>query len=249
MKHFVGVAIGVYLAVLVGSSSLSWGAHSCSELFASQPAIIDQRVEKNRFVTDRRLYEYQATLHPDFMFALSRLSPDQHWIDLGAGKGNALIDFARSFKNINQAPELTAVAYKLDRWFSLPSFSGKLKSQVGAFESQNTSAWKKADVVTDVFGVLSYTHTLSAALQKTFDLLDTNGELYIETTPYATRVRWNDEYLPLLDFLARIPGLEVVGKYGQIKVIKRTETIKVPNLKLINYKDDAPPTRQFEVVP
>lgn len=204
-----------------------------------------QRMEKNKFITNRGLEEYFYELHPDFKTKLKSLGSQDHWIDLGAGKVHAQIDFLKTFSSNNQAPQVTAVAYKLDRWFPVPRFSGKLTVKEGLFEKMATQDFTKAAVITDVFGVLSYSKDLSLSLQKTVDLLETKGELYILTTPYTTRIQRGNETFSLIEYLATIPGLKVEGRWGVIKVTKEVNNLLIPQLELHSFKDDAPPYRQF----
>lgn len=236
----------VFSLVLLFSGVMASASEQCSSLFLVQSWEVSSRVQKNKFVTNRDLHEYREVLHADFMNSLSKLTPDQHWVDLGAGKANAQIGYIKSFLNPLSAAHATAVAYKLDRWFSPPKFDGKLQIKEGAFEQQPTAAWKKADLVTDVFGVISYTRDLHTSLQKVFDLMNVKGEFYIFATNYHTSIRVSEKkHLSLIDFLATIEGIRVEGRYGTIKITKEAENILVPRLELQKYVDDAPPTRAF----
>ncbi|XGC82300.1 hypothetical protein ACES2L_07365 [Bdellovibrio bacteriovorus] len=222
----------------------------CEDLFKEFPrpatATITDKVAKNNFITDRTLWDYTHDLHPDFAKALERMTPESHWIDMGAGKAKALIEFMKSRDSENR-PFTTAVAFKIDRWFGMPTFEGKLQTHEGLFEHQPTNQWRKADVITDVMGVFSYTTDLSTTLQKNFDLLKVNGELYISTSAYGSQFRVNGETLSLEAFLTLIPGLKVEGKWGNIKITKEQENIKIPVLELERYKDESPPIRLFKV--
>lgn len=243
MRQFLVFAFSL---VLLFSGATASASEQCSSLFLVQNWEVSSRVQKNKFVTNRDLYEYREVLHADFMKSLTGLTPDQHWVDLGAGKANAQIDYIKSFSNHLSAAQTTAVAYKLDRWFSPPKFDGKLQIKEGAFEQQPTASWKKADLVTDVFGVISYTRDLQTSLQKVFDLMNVKGEFYIFTTNYHTSVRVSEKKsLSLMDFIATIEGLRVEGRFGTIKITKEIENVIVPRLELLKYVDDAPPTRAF----
>ncbi|WP_063205253.1 hypothetical protein [Bdellovibrio bacteriovorus] len=246
MRQLRSSIIVLALAIM---ATPTWANVTCSSVFEDAAWVITTRVEKNKFATSRDLWEYKYMLHKDFSVSLSRLTPSQHWVDLGAGKANAQIDYLKSFSNSSSAASATAVAFKLDRWFSPPKFDGKLQIREGAFESQNTSQWKKADLVTDVFGVVSYTHDLHTSLQKTFDLMNVGGEFYIHATNFATSIRTPERNLTITDFLESIDGLKVEGRFGTIKVTKLKENVQIPRLRLIKFKDDAPPSRSFELLP
>lgn len=228
------------------SLPLSASPPRCEGLFAFDwtPSTL---VSKNKFVTSRELWEYTAYLHKGFETKLKSLTSDQHWIDLGAGKANAQLDFLKTFSNELDAPLATAVAFKVDRWFPVRKFKGRLQIREGMFEAQPTHKWPKADLITDFFGVLSYSKDMHTSLQKTLDLLVVGGELYIHGTYANTRIRVGEESLGLLEFLSRIEGLQVEGKWGTVRVTKLQQDVLVPRLQLLRYKDDAPPMRSFEV--
>lgn len=197
-------------------------------------------------MTNRGLWDYQTLLHPGFGEKLSSLNSSHHWIDLGAGKAKAQVDFLLTFADLRQAPQNTAVSFKLDRWFGVPHFQGKLNVKEGMFEKQDTHSWVKADVITDFFGVLSYSRDLGTSLQKTFDLLKVGGELYLHSANHVTHIKTPDGvFRTLTEFFRTIDGLSVEGDFGNLKVTKLKEEILIPALELANYKDDAPPIRNF----
>lgn len=233
---------------LLFTFSRSLAAETCEGLFTPETWTVTDQVKKNDFITDRDLSEYLHQLHPDFVKALRNLRSDQHWIDLGAGKAIAQIDYLKSFDKISDAPLTTAVAYKLDRWFRPRSFNGKLEVREGVFEAQDTASWKEADVITDVMGVISYTKDLTTTLQKVFDLLNVHGELYLEFTPRNTNVKTSETTHMLLGFLSRIDGITVSGQYGIVKIVKLQETIVVPQLEITIYKEAHPPYRTFRLI-
>ncbi|MBO9667867.1 MAG: hypothetical protein J7501_13780 [Bdellovibrio sp.] len=244
MRH---LQIWLMVLTLMAIASLSQAASFCDEVFTQKAPLITQRVVKNDFVTNRHLDEYLKILHPDFANRLTQMTSKNHWVDLGAGKATAQIEFIKTFSDRDLAPQATAVAFKIDRWW-MPSLGGKLKTQEGAFEAQPTSTWQKAELVTDVYGVLSYTADLGRSLQKTFDMMSVQGELYILALPYGTEVRIAGKGLSLTEFLQTIPGLKVEGSNSQIKVTKTQETIQVPLLNALRYTDGGPPLRLFEMI-
>ena len=245
MRHFWTLALAI---ALITPLCPAHAAERCEDLFAPKEWEITDQIKKNDFITDRDLSEYMHQLHTGFVPAIRKLRSDPHWIDLGAGKALALTDYLKSFDHIENAPQTTAVAFKLDRWFRPRSYNGKLQIREGVFEAQDTSTWKKADVITDVMGVISYTKDLTTTLQKVFDLLNVHGELFLEFTPAATSIKMNGTTHKLLEFLERIDGISVTGKYGILKVVKNREHISVPQMELVTYKVSRPPSRTFQVI-
>ncbi|WP_413558677.1 hypothetical protein [Bdellovibrio sp. HCB209] len=247
LRHGLVFALALSEIILSSPALAQSEAPKCAQVFQEQKLLITDRVAKNQFVTNRHLEDYARELHPDFKNSITKLSANQHWVDLGAGKALAQIDYIKSFDKNTDAAFVSAVAFKLDRWFSPKSYNGKLQVHEGAFESQPTHTWKKADVVTDVYGVLSYTGNLSVSLQKTIDMMNTGGELYLLMTPYGTSVRSGETNIPFFDFVKSIPGLKIEGTASQVKITKTAETVIIPPLQLVRYKDEAPPLRLFQL--
>jgi SAM-dependent methyltransferase len=244
LRHFATL---ILISAIALSAAIASAQELCSSLLFGESWYISEQVATNRFVTDSDIYYLRQQMHSDFSASLAKLGPDQHIVDLGAGKGIFLTDFLKSFKDISKAPQATAFAYKIDRWLPLPKFKGKLSAKEGVFELQSISTWKKADMITDTFGVISYTHDLNKTLQNIFELLNLHGELYITTTNFTAT------FLPtkatLQEFLETIPGLRVEGQWGSLKVTKEQENIRIPHLRFIDLKEGYPPSRTFEIIP
>ncbi len=237
----------LFFITLILFFGMAQGAGLCSQIFTSSVFVgVSESVLRNKFVTSRDLHEYRYQLHKDFAAKVDSLTSNQHWVDLGAGKANAQIDFLRE-RDASSRPLMTAVAYKLDRWFSAPKFSGRLQIKEGAFELQETAQWVKADLITDFFGVLSYSKDMQTSLQKTLNLLKVGGELYIYSTQWSTSIRVHDKSYNLGDFLSLFPGLRVEGQFGTLKITKLDENIQVPEMVLMKFKEDMPPSRTFTV--
>jgi len=221
----------------------------CEKLFQNFMTISKSSlVAQNNFETSRKLNDYTQMLHSDFKKSLDILTHKNHWIDLGAGKVNAQIDYLKSRQYSENSARLTAIVYKFDRWFLMPKLRKKINIIEGAFENHNISSWQKADLVTDVFGVISYTLDLSETLQKVFELLNTNGELYIHAKSYYTKIETPNGLMNLADFLFSLKGLKVEGAFGILKITKLEPNINVPYLKLKNYLPDSPYVRTFELI-
>ncbi len=109
---------------------------------------------------------------------------------------------------------------------------------------------KKADLITDVFGVLSYTEDPGATLQKYVDLLKPGGEIlvYLGTSGRENTVRVGNTEISLREWMNTIPGVEVaplneklwgneawdVGfkikvAPNQVPRIPKTRLMKIPN--------------------
>ncbi|MEK2688934.1 hypothetical protein [Bdellovibrio sp. GT3] len=243
--------VAVLLTMACFSSNAQAAAPLCSEVFTPSRAsipLITKRVAENIFATNRNLEDYSLELHPDFKVSIAKLTANQHWVDLGAGKATAQIQFLKSFKNKSDRPQMTAVAFKLDRWFKPSTFNGKLSIQEGAYEAMPTASWKKADVVTDLYGVLSYTTDFSGALQKTVDMMNVHGELYLLALPWGYQFEKGPTQMDLPQYLEGIEGLRIEHlQRGQFKITKTQESVTIPPVELLRYTDSPPPLRTFQI--
>lgn len=190
-------------------------------------------------------------LEKSFPEALSRLGPDEIWLDLGAGKGKAGIEFLRSFSDLKKAPRVALIAYKLDRWLPFPSMEGKLITRDGqTFETMDFSHFGKVDLITDVYGVLSYSQDFHAALSKAFHLLNEGKSLYLYTDVSKTTFTKTDgSVIGLETFLRSIQGLEVTGRLGVLKITKQSDQVQIPLFRLIRYHhEELPPFRRYRLL-
>lgn len=144
------------------------------------------------YVTDRGLSDYAGFLHSSFCDALGKLGTSDRWLDIGAGAGQAILDY--------YAPEDTAApAEKCAR-------PGGLARVVAmSIEDRRTNAWHqlaarlgermryvsgkrlrqytldelgKFHIITDVYGGFSYTEDLSRFMEKVLNLLEVGGSFY-----------------------------------------------------------------------
>jgi SAM-dependent methyltransferase len=145
------------------------------------------------YVIDRSLLAYTINLLPEFRQSLAELGPTQRWLDIGAGEGQAILDYygerydamnregrdkrgskARSVAisiEDRRQPEWHETAAKLE--------PGKITYLFGKTLSERTpEELGKFDLVTDVFGGFSYTPRISRFMERTLSLLEVNGVFY-----------------------------------------------------------------------
>ncbi len=200
-----------------------------------------QEIQKNKFITNRSLENYSSRLFPSFRQRMSELKPNDLWIDLGGGEGRAAEEYLQSKINPLEAAQVYLITYVgrrssiLKRKIEIPSFQGKLKVLEGRFfEEIPDQEIPQADMITDFYGVLSYTGDLSLTLRKIFRHLKLHGELYIHSSNMVTSIETSNGVMSLTSFLKSLSGLQVEGQDGILKITKEQEEIKVPPLSLLS---------------
>ena len=251
----------LYILLGLGTSSTSFASATttpiCRSSLAKQeaPQAIGSIVRHNRFVTGRGLWDYASSLHSRWKSDVLSLGSDGHWLDLGSGKAIAMREFinkkvADNGGNMNSMPHLTAIAYTKAHWFIRAVHSKLIQFIFGDFNSLSIDKIPQADVITDVYGVFSYSLDLHETLERVFKILKFGGRLYLETEFYRTNILDPDsgELMGIKKFLKeRIANIELLEQNGRVLLIKKGE-VNVPRLKLIHFYEDAPPSRSFEIL-
>lgn len=126
------------------------------------------------------------------------------------------------------------------------------------FEDVPKNALGSPKLITDLYGVISYSSAPDVILSRYLDILDPEGSIYIYTRRINTLIRSLDGVeMDFFDYVKSIPGIQVVKNnpgpftpYISIQ-IHRTEQFKsgnVPALKLLKMTDGAPPVRRYRVI-
>ena len=188
---------------------------------SNQDAIYRDRNEFMRpgYTIDRTLAAYADVLSSGFEAALAALAPADRWLDIGAGQGQAVLDYL--------SPE-----YRPQR----PLWQGRLGggAQVVAMsiEDRRTPVWRKRAesvgtermryvfgkrlreytipelgrfrIITDVIGGFSYTDDLSAFMNTVLGLLEMNGSFYTVLQDVHEAGGSNQPHYPKAPFLTEI---------------------------------------------
>jgi SAM-dependent methyltransferase len=162
------------------------------EEFSKQEKIYRRR-GGGSYTTNRGLLDYAEVLPSGFCDALGRLGSSDRWLDIGAGEGQAILDYytqqgeaAPAEKCRTSGAKARAVAISIedrrtDKWKQqgaslgddrIQYLSGKrlrqyLPDELGKFQ-----------IITDVYGGFTYTENLSRFLEKVLSLLEIGGAFY-----------------------------------------------------------------------
>ena len=165
------------------------------EEFAKQEKIYRSRGADvpGGYITNRGLSDYLELLPSGFCDALGTLGNSDRWLDIGAGAGQAILDY--------NAPENEAAPGK-----RCAGAGGKVRAVAMSIEDRRTDTWQqqaaslgddrlryltgkrlrdyspeelgKFQIITDVFGGFSYTEDLSQFVDRVLSLLEVGGVFY-----------------------------------------------------------------------
>jgi hypothetical protein len=193
---------GLFAAALIAAYAFQAMAATAAERLsqtdaeaAKQESIYRSRGEKvpSGYIVGRGLAKYAELLPTGFDAALKSLGPADRWLDIGAGSGQAILDYyAPEFGRLPDRPEVRPYE--------------KARSVAVSIEDRRTGAWEqrsdslaagqiqylfgkrlreyspqelgKFRMITDVYGGFSYTENLSLFLEKVLDSLELEGSFF-----------------------------------------------------------------------
>jgi len=162
------------------------------EEFAKQEKIYRRR-DAGSYTANRGLLNYAEVLPSGFCEALGSLGSSDRWLDIGAGEGQAILDYyaakddaAPAEKCGGSGPKARAVAISIedrrtDKWQQqaarlgddrLRYLSGK---RLGQYSREELG---KFQIITDVYGGFTYSQNLSRFLDRALSLLDIGAAFY-----------------------------------------------------------------------
>ncbi|MBI3557191.1 MAG: hypothetical protein HY074_13085 [Deltaproteobacteria bacterium] len=255
----VGVTLNMPLAY-AGSKALpppDPAAAHCARYLVDE---MHEVLKEGRYENFRGLEDYRGLLGDWFLKHLYGLGRFARWIDMGAGHGRAqreyLADKSNLAKNVVLGKAKTlAVAYEqpvfrdkaalYDSTLPTPKRHQKL---IGRFvEDIPDAELGKADLITDVYGALSYTDRLDEVLNKYLRILNDGGAIYFYTESLRTKIwRKDGTVLYLYEWLQTLQGLRVETDLRGYRITKTSPDAQVPQLKLIGGYASKPPARIFK---
>jgi hypothetical protein len=228
-----GISMVVLLVLqtlcLEQSHSADAGSPQFNEELEKQEQIYQSRGEQKPegYVIDRSLLSYIYTLSSGFDRSLANLGPKDRWLDIGAGRGQAILDyFAERFdamyadRRERRGGKARAVAISIeDRrtplWHQAAASLGA--NQIRYLSGRRLREYSseelgKFQVITDVTGGFSYTQNLSLFVEKVLGILELNGSFYTVLQDAHSADGANTPYYegsPFLTEIANADGSEV----------------------------------------
>jgi SAM-dependent methyltransferase len=165
--------------------------------FLEQEKIYRSRGADGRrvYTTNRGLSRYSELLPSGFCDALSRLGSSDRWLDIGAGQGEAILDYylpedAAAERCRGSGPRADAVAISIedrrtDDWKQQAARLGddRIRYLFGKrLRQYSVEELGKFQIITDVYGGFHYTEDLSQFVDTVLRLLDVGGGFYTLAT-------------------------------------------------------------------
>jgi len=239
-----------------------------NEEFAKQEKIYRRRGADvpGSYVTNRGLSDYAEVLPTGFCDALGSLGSSDRWLDIGAGEGQAILDYYAPQDDAVPAEKCggqqQAARLGDDR---IQYLSGKRlrhysREELGKFR-----------IITDVYGGFTYSENLSRFLETVLSLLEIGGAFYTVLpsvhledgtdklgTWYLTElVDAASRPVKVCSWLKQTTCTKVTCESKSdwdaptqlIKIRKVCSDVSVPTLKIVEYMAGAPPGRRFQLEP
>jgi len=187
--------VAVVIVMAVQSLGTGWTQEPVQpridEEFAKQEKIYRRR-DAGSYTANRGLSSYAEVLPTGFCDALGRLGSSDRWLDIGAGEGQAILDYyvpqgdAAAEKCGGSGPRARVVAISIedrrtDKWKEQAASLGadRIRYLSGRRLSQySPEELGKFQIITDVYGGFTYTENLSRFIEKALSLLEIGGAVY-----------------------------------------------------------------------
>lgn len=238
------------------------------------------------YVFQRGLTHYIELLPTGFVGALRKLGPQHRWLDVGAGSGQAILDYyapsdphAGSVEGTGPRDKARGVALSIedrrsDAWHKRNAYTRP--DQALYFFGKRLREYSdeelgKFQVITDVYGGLSYTEELSSFMEKILGILEIDGSFYTllqsvrledgkddPKTYYLTElVDSAGRDVKVCSWLRSISCVEVSCESKSdweaptelIHMRKTCNAVSVPRLVKLRYEAGTPPGRRFQLQP
>jgi SAM-dependent methyltransferase len=192
----VGIRFAILFVILLQARA-GWSQEPAQprldEEFTKQEKIYRSRGADvpSGYVINRGLPNYAEVLPAGFCDALGRLGSSDRWLDIGAGEGQAILDYyapqgdGAPEKCGGSGPKARVVAISIedrraDRWKQqAASLGDRMRYLAGKRLSQySRDELGKFQIITDVYGGFSYTEDLSRFVGKVLSLLEVGGSFY-----------------------------------------------------------------------
>jgi hypothetical protein len=196
-----------------------------SEEISKQESIYQSKGEQvpEGYSVDRSLADYALALPSEFDPALAKLGPEDRWLDIGAGSGQAILDYytpdydqkhheGRERRGRKaQAVAMSIEDRRTSRWQQDAASLGAGKIEYlfnRRLREYSLEELGQFQVITDVIGGFSYTENLSLFVEKVLGFLDLYGSFFTLLQDVRTEDGTNRPHYAGSPFLTEIANAE-----------------------------------------
>ena len=210
------------------------------------------------YTIDRTLENYADALATGFDAALARLDSGDRWLDIGAGKGQAILDYfapkydlAHSAGRERRGKKARVVAMSIedrrtvDWQLSAATLGG---NQLQYLFGRRLREYKLEElgqfrIITDVIGGFSYTTDLALFMEKVTGLLALDGSFYSVLQDVQSEAGTNQPYYEKSPYLTEIKD----AGGGDVKICSWLKSISCVQVTCELKKSWRPPVEAFQV--
>lgn len=220
-----------------------------TERMLSDPHSIDYR----HFLNQGGLTpSYQGSLSRDFVPFLRSLNRGSRWLDVGAGRVRAMLQYLQD-ASFPIKVQLTAVVLDHPAGSYVPEIrrlDPTFRYLEGRFEDIEPSELGRFELITDVFGPGSVAPDAYGILMRELNALEVGtGVLFLNLQDERTEIRVGRERISFADYIRRFgQGIEVVETVGGIAIRRTAESIQLARLQLTLIVPERPPFRVYQVL-
>ena len=259
---------GIRVAALLILQTLWLGTAHCAEPggptfdleVSKQVSIYYSEGERvpDGYTVDRSLANYTDALPPEFARTVAKLGPKDRWLDIGAGKGQAILDYfapgydaTRREHREHGAEKAQAVAISIeDRrtplWHQTAASLGA--NQIQYLANKRLREYSLAElgqfqVISDVIGGFSYASDLSLFMEKALGFLELKGSFFTLLQDVHSEAGTNPPYYKNAPFLTEIANADD----SEVKVCSWLKSITCVEVTCELKADWRPPIEAFRI--
>ena len=210
------------------------------------------------YVVDRSLNSYTQALAAGFDRALALLRPAHRWLDIGAGRGHAILDYytprfdmlhfeGRAERGSKaQAVAISIEDRRMPEWHAKAAALApdKIRYLAGRRLREYTAPeLGKFRLITDVVGGFSYTRDLSLFMENVLALLELNGNFFTLLADVDSEQGANEPFYAGSPFLTAIAGADGAA----VKVCAWLKSISCVSVTCEFKGNWRPPIEAFDV--